>query len=62
MVIFYTSRSYTKSGIWAIKGFSFIIKQSTAALSDRVAASPGMPRDSLCARDTNKINVFYLAE
>jgi len=43
-------------------GFSFIFKQSTEILSDKEAVSSGMPHDSRCAWDTDKRNVFYLAE
>jgi hypothetical protein len=62
MLIFSTSLNYTKSGIWVIQVFTFIIKQSTAASSDREAASYGIPRDSRCARNTDKTNEIDLAE
>jgi len=43
-------------------GVCFITEESTATLSDREAASSCMPTDSRFARDTDKRNVFYLAE
>jgi len=62
MLIFNTSLNYTNSGMWVILGFSFIFKQSTAALSDREAASSRIPRDSRCARDADKRNVYFLTK